>query len=83
MKNRLFSIAAAATLATLAACGGKKEGAETQQTDTTTVPSADTVMTPTPVPTQDTVVTQTTTESDTIKGQAPDTAAPAADTMKK
>ncbi|MBB4639130.1 hypothetical protein [Longimicrobium terrae] len=62
-------------LAALAACGGgdAAEGGEGATVDSTvsTVPGTDTVSAPMVVPTQDTVVQTTTTQVDTVAGQAP------------
>ena len=77
MTKKLIAMAA---VALLAACGGDaEEGAETtaQDTSVSTVQGTDTINQPTVVPTTDSVVTTTTTqtETDTVHGQAADTAA--------
>ena len=91
MKNRLFSVAALAMIATFAACGGGEGEAtsETTTSDTVAVPGQDTVSVPAVVPTTDSAVTTTTTTTttDTMQGQAAAPAEGAApvvvDTMKK
>jgi ABC-type glycerol-3-phosphate transport system substrate-binding protein len=78
MTKKLIAMAA---VALLAACGGDdtEEGADTtaQDTSVSTVQGTDTISQPTVVPTTDSVVTTTTTqtETDTVHGQATDTAA--------
>lgn len=65
---------AVAGLVLVAGCQERREGGEeTTTAETTTVRGADTVSVPTTVPTTDTVVRKTTTETDTIKGEARDT----------
>jgi len=81
MKIRTLSILA---LCAVAAVGCKKsdtaEGGEATTADTAVVPGTDSAQVTVPVTTQDTVVKTTTTETDTIKGDAGDTAH--ADTTK-
>jgi hypothetical protein len=74
MKIRTLSILA---LCAVAAVGCKKsdtaEGTDTTTSDTSVVPGMDSAQVTVPVQTQDTVVQTTTTETDTIKGDTPDT----------
>jgi hypothetical protein len=84
--KRIFTIAAVASLATLAACGGKRnEGAAT---DTTGMPAADTAMAPPPAAPMDTgAMMPDTMKKDTgmMKGDTMkhDTGAMGQDTTKK
>jgi len=74
MINRKLAVLALAALAATAACKDKtSEGDEKTTADTTVVAGQDTANVPTVVPTTDSVVTTTTTETDTIHGQAGDT----------
>ncbi len=84
--KRTLSILALAALAATAACGGDNadgDDSTATQTDTSVVAGTDTMQQPVAVPTQDTLVqtTTTTTETDTVQGQAGDTAA--GDTTKR
>jgi hypothetical protein len=82
MINRKLAVLALAALAATAACKDRtSEGDEKTNADTTVVAGQDTVAVPTVVPTADSVVTTTTTETDTIHGNAADSVAH--DTTKK
>jgi hypothetical protein len=74
MKIRTLSILA---LAAIAATGCKKsdtsEGTETTTQDSAVVPGTDSAQVTVPVQTEDTIVKTTTTETDTVHGNAPDT----------
>jgi hypothetical protein len=74
MKIRTLSILA---LAAIAAVGCKKsdtsDGTETTTADSSVVPGVDSAQVTVPVQTQDTVVKTTTTQTDTVHGNAPDT----------
>lgn len=85
MKTRIFSIVAVAALVGVTACGGGEEGGETEQvtSDTTAVQGVDTMQAPVVVPTTDSVVTTTTVTTDTMQGQATDSAAATTDTAHK
>ncbi|HEX8242757.1 MAG TPA: hypothetical protein VF541_04665 [Longimicrobium sp.] len=85
MKIRTLSILALAALAATAACkkSDTAEGDQTQTADSTVVSGQDTVQKTVNevVPTTDTVVKTTTTETDTVHGNAQDTTH--ADTTKR
>ena len=79
MKLRNLAIFAIALSLPLAACGGDDaaEGdATADSTTVTTMPGTDTISQPTVVPTTDSVITTTTTETDTVAGQAAQTDTP-------
>ena len=76
MKIRHLPVLAIAALVATTACKKNESGGdETTQKDSAVVPGTDTINQPTVVPTQDTVVKTTTTTTDTVHGQAGDSAA--------